>query len=526
MTKTIRELLKHIDSEELVLPEIQRDFVWARRSVLKLFDSLYRGMPIGHFLVWKAKRPVRTKAFEGKQAPGSVAEIESFYGYLLDGQQRLTSIARVRDRDDNYPLRFNLRPNGLDPADSRFEWHNGRNIKNPWFVSVADVLGRRIKTIQWIDDIRTREQIDSDEAERLQQDLTRLQGILDYHVGVTEYETDDYRDATELFIRFNGTGKRLSKNDLAMAELALSVPGLAAGPMADLRTKWRDFPFTASFLVQCLLVVHTSRLRLKDAQTAWGDEDERAVRDSWTKLQKAMEQLVPFLTGTVHWRKLSSLPSINALIPLVYVLAKGSKWTDADRTLGRRWLHLTTLNYTFSGSVHTTIDKMVKKISDAPSMKALWNATGKANLKRLNWETFDTSRLSGPTMALYLAWLAARDAKDWEKKEHRLDGSVVGSRASLQVHHFFPRALLRKHGWTDDWINYMPNYTVISADTNLGISTEEPTTYMERLDIPEEQLRLQCIPTDRELWRVAKYEEFCEARTKLLVSTLNEHLGA
>jgi hypothetical protein len=33
-----------------------------------------------------------------------------------------------------------------------------------------------------------------------------------------------------------------------------------------------------------------------------------------------MEHLIPFLTGTVRWRRLSSLPSINALIPLVYVL--------------------------------------------------------------------------------------------------------------------------------------------------------------------------------------------------------------
>ena len=95
-SKTIRDLLRHVDSEELVLPEIQRDFVWDKRSVLKLFDSLFRGMPIGHILVWKVKRAVEAKPFHKKASPHSPGQIESFYGYLLDGQQRLTAIGRVQ----------------------------------------------------------------------------------------------------------------------------------------------------------------------------------------------------------------------------------------------------------------------------------------------------------------------------------------------------------------------------------------------------------------------------------------------
>ena len=170
MTKTIRDLLKHIDSEELVLPEIQRDFVWTRKSVLKLFDSLFRGMPIGHFLVWKAKRPVKTKAFAARKSVAP-SEFDSFYGYLLDGQQRLTAISRVRDRDNEYPLRFNLRPVKLEPGESRFAWETSKNIEDPWFVSVSDVLGKRIKMIQWIDEIRTREGVDADAAEQIQDHL-------------------------------------------------------------------------------------------------------------------------------------------------------------------------------------------------------------------------------------------------------------------------------------------------------------------------------------------------------------------
>src|SRR5207249_3120647 len=85
----------------------QREFVWSRRSVMLLFDSLYRQLPIGHMLVWKARRPVTTRRFSHRPKAAEPM-YDNFYGYLLDGQQRLTAISRVKDGDEEYPLLFNL----------------------------------------------------------------------------------------------------------------------------------------------------------------------------------------------------------------------------------------------------------------------------------------------------------------------------------------------------------------------------------------------------------------------------------
>lgn len=71
----------------------------------------------------------------------------------------------------------------------------------------------------------------------------------------------------------------------------------------------------------------------------------------------------------------------------------------------------------------------------------------------------------------------------------------------------------------------MGNYTVISADTNLNVGTEEPATYIERIKVPDEQLIAQCIPLDRGLWRVLNYEKFITARERLLAETANKYLG-
>ena len=39
---------KAIDQGALALPDIQRPFVWSSTKVRDLFDSMYRGYPIGH----------------------------------------------------------------------------------------------------------------------------------------------------------------------------------------------------------------------------------------------------------------------------------------------------------------------------------------------------------------------------------------------------------------------------------------------------------------------------------------------
>ena len=76
--KSLKTLLEHIDANELVLPEIQRDFVWKRKNVLLLFDSLYRRLPIGYMLVWKAKVIVAHRQISTKSQTSLGQAIENF----------------------------------------------------------------------------------------------------------------------------------------------------------------------------------------------------------------------------------------------------------------------------------------------------------------------------------------------------------------------------------------------------------------------------------------------------------------
>ena len=53
---TIKETLDQIQSNELVLPAIQREFVWRPEQICRLFDSLMQGYPFGTFLYWQVNR--------------------------------------------------------------------------------------------------------------------------------------------------------------------------------------------------------------------------------------------------------------------------------------------------------------------------------------------------------------------------------------------------------------------------------------------------------------------------------------
>jgi len=394
-------------------------------------------------------------------------------------------------------------------------------------VPISEVLAQNFSLTERLNAIKADSEFLPEHEEGIRRDLDALHGILNYDVGITEFEADDYELATELFVRFNSTGRKLSKSDLWVAELATHLAGLASKDIRRAQTKWREFPFTMPFLVQCLLAVHTSRFTLRDIKQFWDNEkDLPRIKESWRSTERALGKLVEFLSSSVRWGSGSLIPSFTALIPLIVILAKGANWSSEERQIARRWLLLASVHGYFSGAAQTQLDKVLRGLGKKPTVRRLWSTTHRS-LRRLRASDFETGRLSGPVMSLYLSMLRNVDARDWGNQDARLDGTVVGHGAALQVHHFFPKALLNKHkGMTHSEINTFANYTVICANANLNVSTEEPGTYLDRLDVPNSELAKQCIPTtNADLWRVKKYHQFLTQRRKLLAEKANEFLG-
>ena len=90
MDLKVADLVQRFDTGEIRLPLMQRDYVWKPKKVVRLLDSLYRHWPIGSFYVWQTQDGHPTKARIGNLPS---RRLDGFYGFLLDGQQRLTSLS-------------------------------------------------------------------------------------------------------------------------------------------------------------------------------------------------------------------------------------------------------------------------------------------------------------------------------------------------------------------------------------------------------------------------------------------------
>jgi len=94
---TILALLNQIKNEEIVLPAIQRDFVWPEERCTKLLDSILRGYPVGIILLWETYLDIQYRTFDRDFRTGSLSSFRENppnrkVRLVLDGQQRLQSL--------------------------------------------------------------------------------------------------------------------------------------------------------------------------------------------------------------------------------------------------------------------------------------------------------------------------------------------------------------------------------------------------------------------------------------------------
>lgn len=78
----ISTVLDKIDSGAIALPEFQRGYVWSRRQVRDLVESLYRRFPVGSLLLWETATESADTRGEGELQRG----IEDFAILALDGR--------------------------------------------------------------------------------------------------------------------------------------------------------------------------------------------------------------------------------------------------------------------------------------------------------------------------------------------------------------------------------------------------------------------------------------------------------
>lgn len=97
----IKQLIDDYRMGRIVIPEFQREYVWKRSKAPWLVDSLYRGFPISSLLLWQSTEETRARRRDPRPTRASLMN------WLIDGQQRVITLARTLSGDEGIEVVFN-----------------------------------------------------------------------------------------------------------------------------------------------------------------------------------------------------------------------------------------------------------------------------------------------------------------------------------------------------------------------------------------------------------------------------------
>lgn len=510
---SIDRLVEMIDRSEVRLPEIQRGYVWRPAQVAGLVDSLYRGYPSGSLLLWQTEAPVeeREAAISGPSEKPLVQP-----QYLLDGQQRLTSLHRVFTNHQSAQVVFNV-------ESQRFQIESAATNKDPRWVRVFDVLFGGEGVFALVNRLREKiPQIDPDEIGRRIESVKR---IADYAYHIEIIEGLGYEEVTDIFVRVNSKGKALKAVDLALATLSARWPGVI-DKLDDERKRWKqagyrdiDFPF----LTRSLAALGTESATLSGFTSASvGD-----LEVGWRRTQAGIGHLVTLLKSNAGIVTSDLIPSMNALVPLVVFLGLRDEGAmtkeDVDGLI--YWLFGAFLLQRFSAAAETVIAQDTAAIKSGAGIAGLFKNLGIMG-ERLQVTEENLVGRGVKSPYFLLSYLAARraGATDWW---YGAEISPTGEGGfAIEYHHIHPRATLRKD-YSKAEINDMANLAFISAKANRKIGSRSPVKYFpELLDSDREGLSSHFVPEDPDLRDASRYRDFVRARRRQLASAMTDLLDS
>ncbi|HEX76882.1 MAG TPA: DUF262 domain-containing protein [Dehalococcoidia bacterium] len=558
---TIRKAVQMMDERKLLLPHIQRPFVWKQdrthNQVKKFFDSVLRGYPFSTFLFWVTRDDIQVRRFVDDYRDGM--NVKETYlksselrdrekTLVLDGQQRLQTLyMALKGTYNGKELYFNILSgkgvfqDGKDELRYDFEyatrdearkWNGGGAYWVPLKEIVmsdenAVAIQRKILT-------RMREEIevDSEIEEQVLENVSQVKNIFNelpliyyYPIDSTTGKFTDYNEVLEIFIRTNSGGTILSKSDLMFSLIKLNW-GDAEEEFEDLintLNKNGAFYFDKDFILKTALVVleKGARYQVEKFKGPEGERNLAAVRDNWQRILKSFKYLADFLA----YARITSddlLPSYNALIPIIYFAYIHNCRPNSARIKHNMqvWLYKTLLNANFSGQADTIIDGCVNVIRNYSSVDYFPHSELEAFIKNRGRTTdVDADIIDGNSyIILNLVYLFNNEIVNFQPQ---LNGNVP------EIDHIFPKSkmLLAPYKYPHRLVNNIGNYMFLESSLNKSKTNALPEEYFPQIlrDKPDFFERY-LIPKDRQLHKPDHFEEFVDARREMIFDTIKKVL--
>ncbi|MCW3125374.1 MAG: hypothetical protein JWO03_1032 [Bacteroidetes bacterium] len=502
----------------IFLPHIQRPFVWERRQMSKLFDSLMRGYPIQTLLFWKTKEEIKVRKF--MDTINSEIDLSTLYHdqksqkdvektFVLDGQQRLQTLfclynGSFIDKKTGAALEAYVKVNADEPDVNTNQIHNiefypvGSAQSLPLF-KIKDLMGKYNQKTN--DDISDEindlldpilNDLDANKKSRekvVRRNISWMVSILreDKHFWIEELDglanSYPYKTVLEIFIRVNSGGTKLDASDLMFAAMKELSPEIEAN-LEEMSTvlSTGNLSFEVETILKGILLVNDKGAVVDQAKFK-GDSGKALVKsidDSWdSKFQPAFEALKDFIVTVLKLDSEKVIRSYNSFVPIFEYLYFNPTPTQANKSRLKSFYYRAQLFNWFSSQTDGILDYLHNNF--------LKNCTGAdfpitaiANyfeVNRHNKVKLDMATLTDHSQRFFLLHLMYVES-------HGVSAfNVALKNNSPHIDHIYPKSKLQKHlfnlGPKD--INHIGNYRFVGATDNIRKRAEEPASYFTKL---------------------------------------------
>lgn len=518
--KGLTTYLDELLSKNYQIPTFQREVVWEKENVKKLWDSIYKFYPLGSVLIWKTDLKLQNHRQVGGHQITDPNFNRTEYQYILDGQQRTTSLltslygGKIENRpgfdptlyvdltiqidsetdDESYKNRF-LFWDEIDDRNGEIRQNIGKKKRyiEGLIVKLIEIKNNFGSVERRLVEHENDSYKDYDNPVR--KELRRLKEILDnYRISFIEVKGIQVAEVCQIFERINQAGKPLNIFDIVVAKTF--KPQAQDDKGFYLREIIDDFRSTnqSKFLeiddldyLQTLAILINRNIASSGVRNITdrylNEVKTEQITEIWDEAQKAILKTFDFFENHLHIKTPYLIPFRYFYFTITNYFYRNN---DPNYSFLKQYFWYNSFHNEDLLSNTTHLFQHIDFLDKEKTKQHYQFVRFLIDKNKLRSASYSSKgRLSRAILSLF----ASQQPKDWEHCDRDvLVQNFFFSTDKPNLHHIFPTnsdyMLNNKHNNNID-SNSLMNIAYITQITNLNITNRNPLEYIKDYDNPE-----------------------------------------
>lgn len=535
----INQIIDKIDEHHLFVPAFQREYVWKKEDAKNLVGSLIRDYPTGTMLTWETTNPPELKGDYVYEVTKGAVKL------ILDGQQRITTLYMLMTGEippyySKKEIQNDIRGLYVNVESLSLEYYRKTIMGNdPTWVDITEIFKGNVRTRDIIDALEQK-----NEDERLPREReNKIDDNIESIKRIREREFLEQvipakatiKEAIDIFYIVNSSGVNLTDAELALAQISGYWPKAREefkNKLDELKSK--GWVFNLDFIVYTLLAtVYRQGSKMEKLHSA---DNKDKIKNAWKKLDKGgvLDYTFNLMQSQAYIDHTDEINSVYALIPIItYIYLKpSSKLSEEEIKKIVKWFYYSQIRFRYTGQLQQKLDKDLKIIENSQSpFDELVNLIAEERPLEIKPSEFVGRNIRHPLYSLMIWYFKSQGAVCLGTG--LLLRKNMGKKYALEKDHIFAYSVLRDSEYFEmnDRFDYalaqeITNRAILTSLENRTKSAKYAEVYLSQVkELYPNALKLQCIPEDKELWKIENYEEFIKTRRTLLADNLNNYLN-